>query len=105
MESVFEVVGVQVQIEGEFIGLVEVQIEGEICSELLLIFFVFGLKIFDEIIEDMKFRIKFVIEGLVVFGEYLSRYFELLKVDRVIVEVEKIVQLLEGSCLEIGCIG
>ena len=78
------------------------QTEGETCSESSPILPVFGPKTFDETIEDMKSRIKPAIEGLAVPGEHLSRYLELLKADRVIVEVEKIVQLLEGNCSEIG---
>ena len=38
-------------------------------------------------------------------GEHLNRYLELLKADRVVVEVEKIVELLEGNSPEIGCTG
>ena len=105
MESAPEAVGAQAQTEGEPTGPAEMQTEGETCSESAPILPVFGPMTLDETIEDMKSRIKPAIEGLAVPGEHLNRYLELLKGDRVIVEVEKIVELLEGNCSEIGCTG
>ena len=106
MESTPEAVGAQAQTEGEPTGPAEVQTEGETCSESSPILPVFGLKTLDETIEDMKCRIKPATEGLAYLGNtYLNRYLELLKADRVVVEVEKIVELLEGNCPEIGCTG
>ena len=105
MESAPEAVGVQAQTEGEPTGPAEVQTEGETCSESSPILPVFGPMTLDETIEDMKCRIKPAIEGLALPGEHLNRYLELLKADRVAVEVEKIVELLEGNCPEIGCTG
>ena len=105
MESAPNAVGAQAQTEGEPTGPAEVQTEGETCSESSPILPVFGPMTLDETIEDMKCRIKPAIEGLAVPGEHLNRYLELLKADRVVVEVEKIVELLEGNCPEIGCTG
>ena len=105
MESAPEAVGAQAQTECEPTGPAEVQTEGEPCSESSPILPVFGPMALDETIEDMKSRIKPAIEGLSVPGEHLKRYLELLKADRVIVEVRKIVELLEGNCPEIGCTG
>ena len=105
MESAPDAVGAQAQTEGEPTGPAEVQTEGETCSESSPILPVFGPMTLDETIEDMKCRIKPAIEGLAVPGEHLNRYLELLKADRVVVEVEKIVELLEGNCPEIGCTG
>ena len=105
MESAPEAVGAQAETEGEPTGPAEVQTEGETCSESSPILPVFGPMTLDETIKDMKSRIKPAIEGLAVPGEHLNRYLELLKADRVIVEVEKIVELLEGNCPEIGCTG
>ena len=105
MESAPEAVGAQAQTEGEPTGPAEVQTEGETCSESSPILPVFGPKTLDETIEDMKCRIKPATEGLAVPGEHPNRYLELLKADRVVVEVEKIVELLEGNCPEIGCTG
>ena len=105
MESAPEAVGAQAQTEGEPTGPAEVQTEGETCSESSPILPVFGPMTLDETMKDMKSRIKPAIEGLAVPGEHLNRYLELLKADRVIVEVEKIVELLEGNCPEIGCTG
>lgn len=102
MESAPEVVGAQAQTEGEPTGPAEVQTEGETFSESSPILPVFGPMTLDETIEDMKCRIKPAIEGLAVPGEHLNRDLELLKADRIIVEVEKIVHLLEGNCPEIG---
>ena len=101
MESAPKAVGAQAQKEGEPTGPAEVQTEGE-SSPILP---VFGPKTLDETIEDMKCRINPAIEGLAVPGEHLNRYLELLKAHRVVVEVEKIVELLEGNCPEIGCTG
>ena len=105
MESAPDAVGAQAQTEGEPTGPAEVQTEGETCSESSPILPVFGPMTLDETIEDMKCRIKPATEGLAVPGEHLNRYLELLKADRVVVEVEKIVELLEGNCPEIGCTG
>ena len=105
MESAPNAVGAQAQTEGEPTGPAEVQTEGETCSESSPILPVFGPMTLDETIEDMKCRIKPTTEGLAVPGEHLNRYLELLKADRVVVEVEKIVELLEGNCPEIGCTG
>ena len=105
MESAPEAVGARAQTEGEPTGPAEVQTEGETCSESSPILPVFGPKTLDLTIEDMKCTIKPATEGLAVPGEHLNRYLELLKADRVVVKVEKIVELLEGNCPEIGCTG
>ena len=66
---------------------------------------VFGPMTFDEYKEDMKHRVKTGIEGLLVSEEGVKKYLDFVKVDRVVVEVEKVIDLLEGQCSEVGCNG
>lgn len=102
IESAPNATEVQAQTASEPTGA-EVQTEDETWTESLSTLPVFGPMTLDETIHDMKCRLEPAIKGLTVPGEYLNRYLHLCKVDRVIVEVEKIVDLLKGNCPEIEC--
>jgi len=60
---------------------------------------------FEESREDMKSRVSTGIEGLLVSDGEMQNFLEFVKADRVVVEVDKIVELLEGQCSEAGCNG
>ena len=94
----------EVEIAPESAGA-EMQTESEPCLEASPILPFFGPMTLEESIDSMKSRIKPEIEGLTVPGEHLRKYLELFKADRVVVEVEKIVELFEGQCPEIGYTG
>lgn len=66
---------------------------------------VFGPMTFDEHKEDMKRRVTSGIDELLVANDSMQKFLEFVKADRVIVEVEKIVELFEGQCSEVGCKG
>lgn len=60
---------------------------------------------FDQHKEDMKRRVSSGIDEFLVVQDNMRKFLELVKADRVIVEVEKISELLEGQCSEVGCNG
>lgn len=66
---------------------------------------VFGPMTFEEYKEDMKTRVKSGLEGITACEENMQKYLEFFKADRVVVEVDKIVELIEGQCSEVGCSG
>ena len=53
----------------------------------------------------MTQRVKTGIEGLLVSDEDMQKYLDIVKADRIVVAVAKIVDLLEGQCSEVGCNG
>ena len=65
----------------------------------------FGPMTSEEYRVDMKTRLSSAIEGLVLPNENLQKYLEFFKADRVVVEVNKIVDLFERQCSEVGCNG
>ena len=65
----------------------------------------FGPMPFQQYIEDMKTRVKSGIEGLTLPDEDIQKYLEFFKADRVVVEVDRVCELFEGPCPEIGCSG
>ncbi|XP_067017883.1 uncharacterized protein [Acropora muricata] len=65
----------------------------------------FGPMTFDQYKNDMKERVSCGIQGLILPGQDMQKYLDFFNADRVIVEVDKIFQLFEGQCVEIGCTG
>ena len=63
----------------------------------------FGTMTFDDQQKDRKRRVSTAIEELLVVDENMQKFLEYVKADRVIVDVEKIVELFEGQCSEVGC--
>ena len=66
---------------------------------------VFGPMTFEESREDMKSRVSTGMAGLLVSDGEMQNFLEFVKADRVVVEVDRIVELLEGQCSEAGCNG
>ena len=50
----------------------------------------------------MKTRVKSGIQGLTL-PEDIKKYLEFFKADRMVVEVDRVVELFEDQCLEICC--
>lgn len=80
-------------------------IEPESVAESVPSLPVFGPMTFEESKEDMKSRVSTAMEGLLVSDEDMQSFLDFVKADRVVVEVDKIVELLEGQCSEAGCNG
>ena len=66
---------------------------------------VFGPMTSEKYRVDMKNQLSSAIEGLVLPNENLQKYLEFFEADRVVVEVNKIVDSFEGQCSEVGCNG
>ena len=64
----------------------------------------FGTMTFDDQQKDRKRRgVSTAIEEPLVVDENMQKFLEYVKADRVIVDVEKVVELFEGQCSEVGC--
>ena len=65
----------------------------------------FGPMIFHQYKNDLKERVTSGIQGLILPGQNMQMYLDFFNADRVIVKVDKIVELFEEQCVEIGCTG